>query len=186
MANPPGLNVSCYSSWVLLPLTVFISTRGRLDMKQAVAIESAAAALKRFSGALRKFGHLLCSFPFPSHNYSSPTVSRLNIMHLIDCKTLTLKWFSTKPPPYAILSHTWGADETTFAEFGSPTRNERSTGFRKIKASCDQAQQHSLDFVWVGTCCINKESSAELGEAINSMFKWYQDAAICYVYTLAG
>lgn len=35
---------------------------------------------------------------------------------------------------------------------------------------------------WIDTCCIDKSSSAELSEAINSMFRWYQDARICYVY----
>ncbi|RYP03915.1 hypothetical protein DL765_010366 [Monosporascus sp. GIB2] len=31
-------------------------------------------------------------------------------------------------------------------------------------------------------CCIDKSSSAELSEAINSMFKWYEKAAVCYAY----
>jgi hypothetical protein len=35
---------------------------------------------------------------------------------------------------------------------------------------------------WIDTCCIDKTSSAELSEAINSMFKWYGDAEICYAY----
>jgi hypothetical protein len=32
------------------------------------------------------------------------------------------------------------------------------------------------------SCCIDKTSSAELSEAINSMFRWYKNAAVCYVY----
>jgi hypothetical protein len=31
-------------------------------------------------------------------------------------------------------------------------------------------------------CCIDKSSSAELSEAINSMFAWYRNAKVCYVY----
>ena len=31
-------------------------------------------------------------------------------------------------------------------------------------------------------CCIDKTSSAELSEAINSMFRWYQNAAVCYAF----
>ena len=37
-------------------------------------------------------------------------------------------------------------------------------------------------YVWVDTCCINKESSAELSEAINSMFKWYKDSNHCVAF----
>jgi hypothetical protein len=46
-------------------------------------------------------------------------------------------------------------------------------------------QQHKpdgLEYVWVDTCCIDKSSSAELTQAINSMFAWYQRANICLVY----
>lgn len=32
------------------------------------------------------------------------------------------------------------------------------------------------------TSCIDKASSTELSEAINSMFAWYRDAAVCYAY----
>jgi hypothetical protein len=35
---------------------------------------------------------------------------------------------------------------------------------------------------WIDTCCINKTSSAELSEAINSMFGWYERAEVCYAY----
>jgi hypothetical protein len=31
-------------------------------------------------------------------------------------------------------------------------------------------------------CCIDKTSSAELSEAINSMFRWYEKAETCYAY----
>jgi len=32
------------------------------------------------------------------------------------------------------------------------------------------------------TCCIDKTNSAELNEAINSMFRWYRNTARCYLY----
>jgi hypothetical protein len=40
------------------------------------------------------------------------------------------------------------------------------------------------DNSWLGqnTCCIDKRSSAELSEAINSMWKWYQKSEVCYAY----
>lgn len=36
--------------------------------------------------------------------------------------------------------------------------------------------------VGIDSCCIDKSSSAELTEAINSMFKWYREAGLCIVY----
>jgi hypothetical protein len=35
---------------------------------------------------------------------------------------------------------------------------------------------------WIDSCCIDKSSSAELSEAINSMFEWYKNAQVCYTY----
>jgi hypothetical protein len=35
---------------------------------------------------------------------------------------------------------------------------------------------------WLDSCCIDKTSSAELSEAINSMYRWYQNAQVCYAY----
>lgn len=105
-------------------------------------------------------------------------------MYLINTSTLRLECFMGSCPPYAILSHTWGTAEFTFAELeGEPqAKNRTKTGFRKISLTCEQAQRDGLEYAWVDSCCINKESSAELSEAINSMFNWYSKAAICYAY----
>ncbi|KAF5572170.1 beta transducin [Fusarium pseudoanthophilum] len=54
--------------------------------------------------------------------------------------------------------------------------------FSKIWDLLDRADKDGLSYVWVDTCCIDKTSSAELSEAINSMFRWYQQSAKCYVY----
>ena len=40
----------------------------------------------------------------------------------------------------------------------------------------------SIQYGWVDTCCIDKKSSAELSEAINSMYRWYSQAHVCLVY----
>ncbi|KAK0753567.1 heterokaryon incompatibility, partial [Schizothecium vesticola] len=86
-------------------------------------------------------------------------------------------------PSYAILSHTWGPDseEVTFQDLMNDTGKDKA-GYEKIRFCADQAQQHGLLYFWIDTCCINKENSAELAEAINSMFRWYEDAARCYVF----
>lgn len=55
-------------------------------------------------------------------------------------------------------------------------------GFKKIHMTCQQAVRDGLNYAWADTCCIDKSSSAELSEAINSMFRWYQRSEKCYVY----
>ena len=85
-------------------------------------------------------------------------------------------------PPYAILSHTWGSDgdEVSFRDMESKKGTEK-LGYRKIRFCSDQAVKDGLQYFWVDTCCIDKSSSAELSEAINSMFRWYQNSTKCYV-----
>jgi hypothetical protein len=86
-------------------------------------------------------------------------------------------------PPYAILSHTWGAntEEVTFKDLEEGT-GERKAGYTKIRFCGKQADNDGLKYFWVDTCCINKPNHTELSEAITSMFRWYRDAAKCYVY----
>jgi hypothetical protein len=88
-------------------------------------------------------------------------------------------------PRYAILSHTWGADneEITFQEItniGNSCRTKAS--YPKLSFCGKQARLDGLQYFWVDTCCIDKSSSQELSEAINSMFRWYKNAERCYVY----
>jgi len=84
-------------------------------------------------------------------------------------------------PSYAILSHTWGKGEVLFKDMMDLT-GKNKTGYHKIQFCGDQALRDGLEFFWVDTCCIDKSSSAELQEAINSMFQWYSGAAKCYAY----
>jgi hypothetical protein len=82
---------------------------------------------------------------------------------------------------YAILSHTWEEEEVSFQEMRDGTGDTKQ-GYLKIKGCMEQAERDGLDYSWVDTCCIDKSSSAELQEAINSMFKWYSSAERCYAY----
>ncbi|KAH7075179.1 heterokaryon incompatibility, partial [Paraphoma chrysanthemicola] len=86
-------------------------------------------------------------------------------------------------PPYAILSHTWGADrdEVTFHDV-IEGRGTEKPGYKKLQFCGQKAYAYKLDYFWVDTCCINKLSDQELSESINSMFHWYQRAVICFVY----
>lgn len=84
---------------------------------------------------------------------------------------------------YAILSHTWEADnqEVTFDDLMSGMGRNKA-GYKKIQFCGEQAQKDGLQYFWVDSCCIDKSSSAELSEAINSMFRWYRNADRCYIY----
>ena len=103
-------------------------------------------------------------------------------MRLLHTETLRLhEFFGSNIPPYAILSHTWGEDEVSFQEL---ERGEGSgkAGHRKIRGCCNIAASDAFEYIWVDTCCIDKTSSAELSEAINSMYSWYRLSDVCYVY----
>ncbi|KAI1095157.1 HET-domain-containing protein [Rostrohypoxylon terebratum] len=85
-------------------------------------------------------------------------------------------------PPYAILSHTWGQEEVTFEEWQNiDSSTYQKSGFKKIQGACMQAKRDGFNWLWVDTNCIQR-GPLELAEAINSMFRWYRDAEICYAY----
>lgn len=127
-------------------------------------------------------------------------------MRLLRSDTLEFETFldDRERPEYAILSHTWGNDEVSYQDFleflkdrqdllslhrarklasllspGSPQTTKLQTGLWKVAATAEQAERDGLAYFWIDTCCINKESSAELSEAINSMFKYvvYMDSS---------
>jgi hypothetical protein len=94
------------------------------------------------------------------------------------------KYFINDIPPYAILSHTWGADteEVTFQDLTDGFSKDKvgnKVGFEKLKFCGEQARRDRLQYFWVDTCCIDKSNAVELQEAINSMFRWYRNADKC-------
>ena len=103
-------------------------------------------------------------------------------MRLLHTRTLKLEEFgSSKNLRYAILSHTWGSEEVTLQDIKTDTATELA-GYEKIKKACFVAAANYFDYVWIDTCCIDKTSSAELSEALNSMYRWYEEAQECYAY----
>lgn len=104
-------------------------------------------------------------------------------MWLINIKSMSLEEFTPPDlPSYAILSHTWENDEVTFQEFNNLESAQKKAGFAKIEKTCELAAAKGIPYVWVDTCCIDKSSSAELSEAINSMFEWYKLSTVCFAY----
>ena len=103
-------------------------------------------------------------------------------MRLLHTTTLEFKeFFDSEVPRYAILSHRWGDEEVGFKDIRNRTARP-GPALRKIERCCRLAASRRLNWVWIDTCCIDKRSSAELSEAINSMFKWYERARLCLVY----
>nr|VWO95696.1 Transcriptional regulator SlyA [Ganoderma boninense] len=92
---------------------------------------------------------------------------------------------------YAVLSHTWDGDEQTLQEVRAIGERCRASGTNprddpalspKIRNCCIAAEKHGYRWVWIDSCCIDKTSSSELSEAINSMFRWYKEAEVCFAY----
>ncbi|KAE9369856.1 HET-domain-containing protein, partial [Stipitochalara longipes BDJ] len=105
-------------------------------------------------------------------------------MRLLNTSSLLMEefWDEDKTPLYAILSHTWEKEEVTFQHIQNLETASKLIGFSKIQACCRQAFADNFNWIWIDTCCIDKTSSAELSEAINSMFNWYQKSAACYAF----
>ncbi|KAF0321138.1 het domain protein [Colletotrichum asianum] len=104
-------------------------------------------------------------------------------MKLIDVRTLKIEEvFDEEIPNYVILSHTWDEEEVSFQDFQDIDVAQNMKGFEKIEEICRLARARGVDYAWVDTCCIDKTSSADLSESINSMFRYYHDAQACYAY----
>ena len=107
-------------------------------------------------------------------------------MRLLHTTTIELSSFDDDDsiPPYAILSHTWGNAEISFHDLlnYAESKQKKSKRYQKIRSCCAIAAAEGHEYVWIDTCCIDKTSSAELTEAINSMYRWYQEAHVCYAY----
>ncbi|KAF2492952.1 HET-domain-containing protein [Lophium mytilinum] len=113
-------------------------------------------------------------------------------MWLLNTDSLTLEFFvPSRVPDYVILSHRWcaqGAEECTFDDMTwatvlsetSPVRKKE--GFSKVQGACRLAARDGYAWIWIDSCCIDKSSSAELQESINSMWNYYAQSNICYVY----
>ncbi|KAK8073183.1 Vegetative incompatibility protein HET-E-1 [Apiospora phragmitis] len=106
-------------------------------------------------------------------------------MRLLNTSTLKLRWLpeDEPTPPYAALSHCWGADEVVYDDLQSSSDWKQKYGFRKLIGACREAfGNHKLDWLWADTVCIDRSSSAELSESINSMYRWYRNCSICLAY----
>ncbi|KAI0753203.1 HET-domain-containing protein [Daedaleopsis nitida] len=115
-------------------------------------------------------------------------------MWLLRTSTGELEYFNSPSDVkggYAILSHVWQRREMSFQELwnlrlpvvsSQLDSNPRSRASPKIRECCKLAESHGYKWLWIDTCCIDRTSSSELSEAVNSMFAWYSQAHVCYAY----
>ena len=105
--------------------------------------------------------------------------------------TKVLKFCNDEATEYAILSHRWiDSTEVDYEEMIGLAKMDKQEqdgirgrqGYKKIVNTCRRAKEDRYRWVWIDTCCIDKRSSAELSEAINSMYRWYANAKMCYAY----
>lgn len=107
---------------------------------------------------------------------------------LLDTQTYRLVFDSDPPvrtdPRYAILSHRWSDEEIEFYELthAQDLDTRQDPRWTKIRAACSIAQRHGIRWLWSDTCCINTSHPSEKNDAINSMFRFYEEAAICITY----
>jgi len=114
-----------------------------------------------------------------------PTIAKMRLLYRTE-EGLEFKWFDeASQVRYAILSHRWldVEEEVTYKNIKNKRPLEsKPKGRQKIVYLLDQAAKDGLEYAWIYTCCIDKTSSVELSEAINTMYYWYQQATICYVF----
>ncbi|RDX42230.1 hypothetical protein OH76DRAFT_1411385 [Lentinus brumalis] len=127
-------------------------------------------------------------------------------MRLLDTSTAELLWVDEpRHISYAVVSHVWvhdgeGPQEQTFKDITKIHRRRRRLRSlvpglhkgknntipagvsEKIRRCCAVAREHGFERMWMDSCCIDKESSSELSEAINSLYNWYLHAKVCYAY----
>ncbi|USP76565.1 HET-domain-containing protein [Curvularia clavata] len=111
-------------------------------------------------------------------------------------------------PRYVIFSHRWlsqnehGGD-VTFKEFNdsedqirqaaairNPEKRKaeierlglRTPAFDKLLRAVEVARGLWASHIWIDSCCINRDNSSELTEALNSMYRYYKEADTCLVY----
>ena len=131
-----------------------------------------------------------------------------SVMRVLNTATAVPQQFSSPeavPGGYAILSHVWSTEASTESEqsfqdiesllkaqgvnLDTDGRRCEASGVNirdkvamKTRKFCEIAEKHGYQWAWTDTCCINKTSSAELSETINSMCQYYSRSDVCFVY----
>ncbi|OBZ74471.1 hypothetical protein A0H81_05276 [Grifola frondosa] len=167
-----------------------IRAQGAMNMLDPAVLSAAVSDLSLTSFCL--FPACLLPVPlFIRYTLAHPVIIHFDClkqptlkMRLLHVDTMEFHEFpdTRTTPPYAILSHVWRQEEVLFHHMSKRSEAQKMRGFEKIRKCCEVAAKAGYDLVWIDTCCIDKTSSSELSEAINSMFAWYRNADLCYAY----
>ncbi|THU84277.1 HET-domain-containing protein, partial [Dendrothele bispora CBS 962.96] len=105
-------------------------------------------------------------------------------MRLLNTENFKVEEFLTDSniPPFAILSHRWGDNKLLFKDIQNLKTAKKKPGWPKVRDACKYVKKYRFKYIWIDTCCIDKSSSAELSEALNSMYKYYGDSQVCIAY----
>src|SRR3569833_3379379 len=102
-------------------------------------------------------------------------------MRLLNDDTMKFEEFADEVPYYTILSHCWRDQEVTFQDLSSGAY-QHMKGYQKILGCCGASRLEGYRYTWIDTCCIDKSSSSEQSEAINSMWRWYERSSVCFAF----
>ncbi|KAI5996970.1 hypothetical protein EDD15DRAFT_385717 [Pisolithus albus] len=85
---------------------------------------------------------------------------------------------------FTMLSHRWGIGEPLLRDIEGRRIYDLdgSEGLAKLQKFCLLSLRRGFFWAWSDTCCIDKDSSAELQEAIGSMFSWYHRSSLTIAY----
>ena len=105
-------------------------------------------------------------------------------MRLLNVRTLEFSEYQRDVPKYVAASHRWNAGNEAMMGDVQTRRNTDKSGYKKVEGFAKYVREHidHVDWLWIDTCCVNQDSSQEVTEAVNSMFRWYANAEVCLAY----
>lgn len=93
--------------------------------------------------------------------------------------------------PYVIISHVWRKKEVIYEDMVQFNKLEASKSWEKpesaakIVGACKTVLRYynkKVEHLWLDTVCIDKKDPTELSMSINSMYRWYKEAEVCFAY----
>ena len=145
------------------------------DCQAAAELKNSNKPVDNLDGVLQ---HPALSDSFPLQTMRFINAETLEFVYVPDSE------LGCEENKYAVLSHRWGAarDEVSFQDIEESREYSHKKGFAKLKGFCDLAARSGCRYCWIDTCCINKGDAMEMNEAINSMYRWYEESYICIIY----
>ncbi|KAL8855447.1 MAG: hypothetical protein Q9178_007917 [Gyalolechia marmorata] len=117
------------------------------------------------------------------------------MIRLLNVESFTLQQFKDEEcPPYVIISHRWAEDpsqEVVYDDMAQPPKlrssrlKSKPASASKITQACQKVLEHTngeITHLWLDTVCIKQDNPMELSTAINSMYRLYEEAKVCFAY----